>query len=55
MVDPDSGLENETHVYIQGKIKYFAVLGNTDIQRDKNSYYKVQLLESDSLKKYINI
>lgn len=46
-VDPDSGMADEAHVLVQGKTKYFAVLSKTDIQKDKNSYYKIQLLESD--------
>lgn len=50
-VDPDSGLEGEAHVLVQGKTKYFAVLGMTDIQSDKNSYYKLQLLQSEKKKK----
>ncbi|KAF5303926.1 hypothetical protein FQA39_LY01711 [Lamprigera yunnana] len=47
-VDPDSGLDNFTHVYVSGKDKYTVVLGLTDIQRQKNSFYKLQLLEADS-------
>uniref|UniRef100_A0A1Y1KWX6 Poly [ADP-ribose] polymerase n=1 Tax=Photinus pyralis TaxID=7054 RepID=A0A1Y1KWX6_PHOPY len=51
-VDPDSGLEDCTHVYVSGKDKYAAVLGLTDIQKQKNSYYKLQLLESDTGRQY---
>ncbi|XP_034111953.2 poly [ADP-ribose] polymerase [Drosophila nasuta] len=51
-VDPDSGLEDIAHVYVKGKNKYNIVLGLTDIQRNKNSYYKLQLLESDKQNKY---
>lgn len=51
-VDPDSGLEDVAHIFTQGKTKWFAILNNIDIQRDKNSYYKIQLLESDNKKKY---
>ncbi|KAJ6635587.1 Poly [ADP-ribose] polymerase [Pseudolycoriella hygida] len=51
-VDPESGLQDVAHVFKQGKTKWFAVLNNTDIQKDKNSYYKMQLLESDNRKKY---
>lgn len=46
-VDPDSGLDAISHVYIDGGTKYFAILNLTDIQEDKNSYYKIQLIESD--------
>ncbi|XP_041632333.1 poly [ADP-ribose] polymerase isoform X2 [Drosophila kikkawai] len=51
-VDPDSGLEDIAHVYVHGKDKYNVVLGLTDIQRNKNSYYKLQLLEADKMSKY---
>lgn len=50
-VDPDSGLDGEAQVLIQGKTKYFCVLGKTDIQSDKNSFYKIQLLKSEVKKK----
>lgn len=46
-VDPDSGLESRAHVYQEGSHKYTVVLGLTDIQSGKNSYYKLQLLEGD--------
>ncbi|KAL7740196.1 hypothetical protein ACLKA6_003902 [Drosophila palustris] len=51
-VDPDSGLEDIAHVYVKGDNKYNIVLGLTDIQRNKNSYYKLQLLEADNKNKY---
>ncbi|KAM7363583.1 poly-(ADP-ribose) polymerase [Cochliomyia hominivorax] len=52
-VDPDSGLEDVAHVYVsQNKDKFNIVLGITDIQSNKNSYYKIQLLESDNKNKY---
>lgn len=48
-VDPESGLEDVAHVYVsKNKDKYNVVLGKTDIQSNKNSYYKLQILESDS-------
>lgn len=46
-VDPDSGLEDVAHVYQKDKDIYAAVLGITDIQSGRNSYYKLQLLASD--------
>ncbi len=46
-VDPASRLDSITHVYVDGATKYFAILNLTDIQEDKNSYYKIQLLESN--------
>ncbi|XP_028137799.2 poly [ADP-ribose] polymerase isoform X1 [Diabrotica virgifera virgifera] len=51
-VDPDSGLQNTTHVYQNGNDKYTAILGLTDIQSGKNSYYKLQLLEADGRDSY---
>lgn len=51
-VDPDSELESVSHVYQQGDDKYTTVLGLTDIQSGKNSYYKLQLLEADSGNRY---
>ncbi|XP_068156658.1 poly [ADP-ribose] polymerase [Drosophila tropicalis] len=51
-VDPESGLEDIAHVYVKGKDKFNVVLGLTDIQKNKNSYYKVQLLEADKKNKY---
>ncbi|XP_039968525.1 poly [ADP-ribose] polymerase isoform X1 [Bactrocera neohumeralis] len=51
-VDPESGLQDVAHVYLDKNCKYSVVLGLTDIQRNKNSYYKLQLLESDSKNKY---
>lgn len=51
-VDPDSGVDDIAHIYQNGSIKYNAVLGLTDIQRQKNSYYKLQLLEADDSNKY---
>lgn len=47
-VDPASQLEGVTHVYVENGIKYFAVLNLTDIQEDKNSYFKIQLLEGNN-------
>lgn len=52
-VDPDSGLQDVAHVYCEGKLKYFAVLCCVDIAKDKNSYYKIQLLESDDHRKLV--
>ena len=46
-VDPDSGKEDEAHVLKQGKDVYSCTLNLVDIERDKNSYYKMQVLESD--------
>ncbi|XP_030051590.1 poly [ADP-ribose] polymerase 1 isoform X2 [Microcaecilia unicolor] len=51
-VDPDSGLQDSAHVLEKkGKI-YSATLGQVDIMRGTNSYYKLQLLESDKENRY---
>jgi len=47
-VDPDSKLVDVAHVYKSKHDIYNAVLGVTDIQSGKNSYYKLQVLESDA-------
>ncbi|XP_018568768.1 poly [ADP-ribose] polymerase [Anoplophora glabripennis] len=51
-VDPDSGLEDVAHVYLEGQDKYTVTLGLTDIQSKKNSYYKLQLLAADRGNQY---
>ena len=47
-VDPDSNLVDVAHVYSKKHDIYNAVLGVTDIQSGKNSYYKLQVLQSDA-------
>lgn len=47
-VDPDSGLSDVAHVYKDGRDVYSAALSLTDLQTGKNSFYKLQLLESDN-------
>ncbi|KAJ2939633.1 hypothetical protein O0L34_g14353 [Tuta absoluta] len=53
-VDPDSGLEDVAHVYKDDEegAKYTVVLCKTDVVTQKNSYYKLQVLEADNKKKY---
>lgn len=51
-VDPDSKLEDVAHVFQRGKEKFNVNLGITDIQRKKNSYYKMQILKHDTREKY---
>lgn len=46
-VDPDSGLEDKAHVLKVKDALYSVVLGSVNIQADKNSYYKLQVLEHD--------
>jgi poly [ADP-ribose] polymerase len=53
-VDPDSKLEDVAHVYKKKNDIYNAVLGVTDIQSGKNSYYKIQVLESDAGNRYVS-
>lgn len=54
-VDPECGLADNAHVYCgnaleRQNVKYSAVLGLVDIENNKNSYYRIQLLESDEIK-----
>jgi poly [ADP-ribose] polymerase 1 len=51
-VDPASGLELEAHVYKQGKDVFNCVLALTDLQAGKNSFYKLQILQSDDEHKF---
>lgn len=53
-VDPECGLEDNAHVYSKDmngrRVKFSVILGLVDIENDKNSYYRIQLLESNELK-----
>ncbi|XP_043248325.1 poly [ADP-ribose] polymerase [Colletes gigas] len=51
-VDPQSGMENDTHVYQSGNNKYTVTLVLSDIQTKKNSYYKLQILKHDKQNTY---
>ncbi|KAJ8732599.1 hypothetical protein PYW07_015198 [Mythimna separata] len=52
-VDPASNLQDEAHVYTDYEgTKYTVVLSQTDVVAGKNSYYKLQVLESDGKKRY---
>ena len=51
VVDPDSGLADKAHVYKFHDVIYNCVLNKVDIQKDKNSFYKMQVLEGDTKKK----
>lgn len=50
-VDPECGLFDNVHVYstkVAGKTVYYSdILAFVDIQNNKNSYYRLQLLESN--------
>lgn len=48
-VEPQSGLDHRAHVYKHKDEVWNANLCLSDMQTGKNSYYKLQLLESDSL------
>lgn len=51
-VDPDSGLADVAHVYQNHEgVKYTVVLSKTDVVAGKNSYYKLQVLRSDTAQK----
>jgi poly [ADP-ribose] polymerase len=51
-VESDSGLEGRCHVLEYGGSLYSATLGMVDITRGTNSFYKLQVLESDKGKRY---
>lgn len=46
-------MEDIAHIYKKSGSLFHIVLGKTDIQSDKNSYYKLQLLESDSSNQWV--
>jgi hypothetical protein len=46
-VDPESKLEHKAHVLKIKDTLYSVVLGAVSIQTDKNSFYKLQILEHD--------
>lgn len=52
IVDPESCLEDRAHVYREGKDIYSIALCLSDLQSERNSYYKMQILESDNGKRY---
>lgn len=52
MITLFEGLESKAHVLQEGKNElYNVVLGLVDIVRGTNSFYKLQVLESDKSKK----
>lgn len=50
-VDPECGLDENAHVYSaflnKGKVYFSVILGLVDIEHNKNSYYRMQLLQSN--------
>jgi poly [ADP-ribose] polymerase len=53
-VDPDSNLGDVAHVYKNKHDIYNAVLDVTDIQSGTNSYYNLQVLESDGGNRFVS-
>ncbi len=53
LVDEKSGLDQTAHVYKESGKSFTAVLGRVDIALGLNAYYKLQLLECDTNKKYV--
>jgi len=51
-VDPDTKLEDKASVHKIGDNMYSIVLGNTNVQDGKNSYYKMQVLKHDKKNKW---
>jgi len=53
-VDAESGLEKQAHIYCAEKygrrVSYSVVLSLVQIENNKNSYYRLQLLESNDKK-----
>ncbi|KFB53220.1 AGAP003230-PA-like protein [Anopheles sinensis] len=52
VVDQESGLIGVAHVHTDDEVIYNCVLNKVDIQLDNNSFYKMQVLEADRVKKY---
>lgn len=50
-VDPECGLDENAHVFSatlnDEKVYYSVILGLVDIEHNKNSYFRMQLLESN--------
>lgn len=51
-VDPDSGYSEVGKVYRREPHIYSVVLNSVDVMRDKNSFYKLQVIEHDTKKRY---
>lgn len=52
VIDSESGLQAIAHVYRDNDVLYNSVLTYIDIKKNKNSFYKLQVLESDVGHKY---
>lgn len=53
-IEPESGLSDIAHVYQIGNNRYTAVLSRTDVSNNKNTFYKIQLLEADNEPKWVD-
>lgn len=49
-VDLDCGLEENAHVFCDSGLQYSVILGFVNISNNKNSYFRMQLLESNEIK-----
>lgn len=47
VVDPQCEMSSETHVFVQKKRPWQALLNSADAASGKNSFYKLQLLQHD--------
>lgn len=54
-IEPDTGLSDIAHVYQENNDRFTAVLSRTDIVANRNSFYKIQLLEADNKTQYVSI
>ncbi|CAG2113149.1 unnamed protein product [Medioppia subpectinata] len=50
VVDPECEVADVTHIYKQGSDVYSVVLSAVDLSKNRNSFYKLQLLEHDTKK-----
>lgn len=51
-VDPDSGYTDIGRVYIKESHAYSVVLNAVDVEKDRNSFYKLQIIELEAKKRY---
>lgn len=51
-IDPKSGLSDKAHVYSRDGVLYNKVLNHVDIVKNKNSFHKLQVLQSDDFRQY---
>lgn len=52
-VDPDSGYAEVGRIYRAGPHVYSVVLNCVDVAKDKNSFYKIQVIEHETRKEYL--